>query len=92
MSNVVLLIEKDLDSLDVLIELFVDAEGLIVELVLIILSNLSQFNTIKVIKSVNIVHDLGVIGLDSSENKQILKVLVVSESGVVEDDSLKELN
>ena len=78
--DVVLLVKKNLDGFLGLTELFVDTEGLIKELILVLLSDSCEFLAIVVVKSVDIVHDLGLIGLDGSQDEQVLEILVVGES------------
>jgi hypothetical protein len=80
------------NGLNMLTELLVDAESLIEELILLLLSDLSQFNAVIVVKTVDVVHDTGLIGLYSSQNEQVLEVLVAGEVRVVEHDALKQLN
>jgi hypothetical protein len=90
--EVVLLLEKNLGGLNVLSEFLVDAKSFIVKLILVLLGNLGELLTVIVIKSVDVVHDSALISLDGCQNQQVLKVSVVGESGVVENDSLEELD
>lgn len=78
--KVLFLVDEDLHGLDSLSELLVDAEGLVIELIFIFLSNSGEFLSVVVVKSVDVVHDSRLISLDCSKDKQVLKILVVGES------------
>lgn len=82
-------IEEDLNSFDVLTEFLVDAESFFIEFVSIFFSNSSEFLSIVVIKSVDVVHNTAGLRADGSQNKKILEIFVSSEIRVVEDDTLK---
>lgn len=87
-----MLLEEDLDGLDILSELFVDAESLVVELVLVLLGNLSELLAVVVVEPVDVVHDSALIGLDRCQDQEVLEVSVVGEARVVQNDSLEELD
>jgi hypothetical protein len=84
--------EENLNGFNILSEFLVDAEGFVIELILVLLSNFGEFLTIIVIKSIDVVHHSALIGLNGCQNQQVLKISVISESGVVENNSLKQLN
>lgn len=90
--EVVLLLEEDLNSLDVLSELLVDAQGFVVELVLVLLGNLGELLPVIVVQTVDVVHHSALVGLDRRQNQEVLEVSVVGEARVVEHNSLEELD
>lgn len=75
-----------------LIELLIDAQGFVEKLVLFLLSDLSELNPVIVIKSVDVVHDSGLVSLDGSQDQQVLQVLVAREVRVVQHDPLQQLD
>jgi len=84
--------DEDTDSFNMLTKLLVDAEGFIVKLILFFLSNLRKLNAVIVIKSVDVVHDTGLVSLYSCEDKEVLEILVAGEVRVMKHDSFQKLN
>ena len=72
--------QENLDGLDMLLELLVDAKSFIVELVFVLLGDSGELNAIVVVESVDVVHDLGLVSLDGSEDQEVLQVLIVGEA------------
>lgn len=87
-------VQQNLDGLNIVVGLLVDNEGLLVQLVVASEGDLSQFRTIIVVQSVNVIHNSGGISLDGGQDQQVLQVLVVAEIGVVgvKNDLLQQLN
>jgi hypothetical protein len=90
--DVLNVVKQDLDGFNVLTELLVDAKSFFVKFVLGFLSNVSELNSIVVIKSVDVVHHTPSLRADSSQNQEVLEISVSSEVRVVEDDTLEEVN
>ena len=67
---------EDADGLNMLTKLLVNAKSLVIKLILVLLSELSKLNSIIVVKTVDVVHDTGLVSLDSSQDQQVLEVLV----------------
>ena len=62
-----------------LAKLLVNAKSLIIQLILILLSELSKLNSIIVIKTIDVVHDTGLVSLDGSQDQEVLEILVAGE-------------
>jgi len=92
LTDVIQLVKNDLDGINRLVELLVDAKSLGVKLVVIIKSHSGELVTIIVVKSVDVVHNTACVSSDGCQDEQILQTLVLSEVRVVEHDSLKKLN
>mmetsp|Transcript_18277 Transcript_18277/g.34922 ORF Transcript_18277/g.34922 Transcript_18277/m.34922 type:complete len:615 (+) Transcript_18277:992-2836(+) len=95
--DVFLALQEDLNSLNTHLELLVDEECLVVELVLRVGSNLGNLRTIVVVETVDVVHNSGLVRLDSRKDQQVLEVAVVTElltaaAGVVKNQALKQFN
>ena len=73
LPDIVELVEDDLDGINWLVALLVDAEGLVVELVLVVKSHLSELITVVVVESDDVVHDSGGIGTDGGQDKEVLQ-------------------
>ena len=82
-----LLFKKNFNSLYVLSEFLVDTESLIIKLILVLLSNLCEFLSIIIVKTVDIVHHSALIGLDSCQDKKVLEVSIVVKARVVKNNS-----
>lgn len=78
-ADVVELIQDDFNGIDWLVELLVDAEGFLVEGMLIFKGHLGKLVTIIVVQTIDVVHDSGCVSPDSCQNQQVLQTLVLSE-------------
>ncbi|GKT40436.1 uncharacterized protein ColSpa_00617 [Colletotrichum spaethianum] len=83
-------LNQDVNSGRLVASLLKDLEGLLVE---------TDFDTggrdvgsAEVVQTVDVVHNLTLVGLGSGEQKQVLKVGVVAERRRLKDDLLKQLN
>lgn len=90
--DVVQVVKDDSDGFNWLVDLLVDAEGFIVEAVLGILGKLSEFHAVVLVQLVDVIHDSSWIGLDGSQDQQVLKACILSEVGVVQNDAFEQLN
>jgi len=78
--QIILFVQENLDGLNMLLELLVNAKSFVIELVFLLLGDSGELNAIVVVKSVDVVHDLGLVRLDGSEDQQVLQVLIVGEA------------
>lgn len=90
--DVVQVVKDDSDGFNWLVDLLVDAEGFIVEAVLGILGKLSEFHAVVLVQLVDVIHDSGWVGLNGSQDQQVLKACILSEVRVVQNDAFKQLN
>ena len=70
-------------------ELLVDAESLVIKLILVLLSDLSKLKTIVVIKAVDVIHYARLVCLDGGQDQKVLQILVAGEVRVMQDDALE---
>jgi hypothetical protein len=63
---------EDTYGLNMLAKLLVNAKSLIIQLILVLLSELSKLNSIIVIKTIDVIHDTGLVSLDSSQDQEVL--------------------
>lgn len=89
-ANVFDVVKKNFDGLDLQVVLGVDDESFFVELVLFAQSDFSDFGSIVVVKTVNVIHDFGLVALDGSDDQEVLQFLVLTEFVVVEHNLFKE--
>jgi hypothetical protein len=78
--KVVLFLKKNLSGFNILSEFFVDAKSFIVELILVLLSNLGKFLTIIIVESIDVIHYSALISLNCSQDQQVLEISVVGEA------------
>jgi len=90
--EVVKLVEHNLNSLNMLVKLLVDAKGLLIESVLLLLTDLGKLVSVVVIKSVDVVHNFLLLGLNSGKNEQVLEVFIVGKARIVEDNLFEQFN
>mmetsp|Transcript_16772 Transcript_16772/g.31487 ORF Transcript_16772/g.31487 Transcript_16772/m.31487 type:complete len:372 (-) Transcript_16772:2906-4021(-) len=73
-------------------ELHIDSESFLKELVFLTTGDLGNIRTIKVIKTVDVLHDLLLVSLEGSEDQQVLKIGVLGKVRSLEDNALQQLN
>jgi len=78
-ADVVELVQDDLNGINWLIELLVDAKGFLVEGMLIFKGHFGKLVTIIVVQTIDVVHDSGCVSPDSCQNQQVLQTLILSE-------------
>ena len=86
------LVQEDADSFNGHVELLVDGEGFLIALVLLVEADEGELGTIVVVEAVDVLHDSVLGGADTSDDEEVLEVLVVGEVGALEDDSLEKAN
>ena len=85
--------EQHIDRIDVVVELFVDLKGLFIEHVVILPAELGDGLAVEIVEPVDVVHDLGLVGIGRSDDEQVLQVGVVGElRRALQDDLLQELD
>jgi hypothetical protein len=72
--------------------LFVDAESLFEKFVFILFGNISELNSIVVVKSVDVVHNATGLRADSGKNKQVLEIAVLCEIRIVQYNAFKKFD
>lgn len=83
-------LNKDVDCLRMFVIFLVDRKRLLVQLV--VGCNLGHFICIVILKLVNIVDDLALVRTDCGEHEKVLKGLVVTEGGGLENDLFQQLD
>mmetsp|Transcript_4546 Transcript_4546/g.9675 ORF Transcript_4546/g.9675 Transcript_4546/m.9675 type:complete len:847 (-) Transcript_4546:1224-3764(-) len=85
-------VEQNIDGVHVKLALLEDFVGLLEELVLLRAGDLGNISSIKVVKTVDVIHHTTTVSLDGSEDEKVLKVAVVREFRTLKNNLFKELN
>mmetsp|Transcript_9515 Transcript_9515/g.21823 ORF Transcript_9515/g.21823 Transcript_9515/m.21823 type:complete len:509 (-) Transcript_9515:2161-3687(-) len=89
-GHVAQVLQEHGDGVHLLVGLLVDHEGLLEQLVGD--ANAGDVRAVEVVQTVDVLHHAGLVGLDGSQDQQVLQVLVVAELGALEHNLLQELN
>mmetsp|Transcript_20370 Transcript_20370/g.72036 ORF Transcript_20370/g.72036 Transcript_20370/m.72036 type:complete len:1359 (-) Transcript_20370:1324-5400(-) len=89
-------VDEHARSLDVVVELLVDGEGLLEELVLLAHGDLGDLGPVEVVEALDVLHSaallrvLAVAALDGRQDQQVLQVLVLGEVAALQHQLLEQ--
>jgi len=91
-ADVVKVVQEYPNGLNWLIEFLVDDKRFLVETMLLFLAHICELDTVVIVETVNVVHDAGGLRSDCCKDQQVLQIFVVSKVGVVQHNTLEQLN